>query len=380
MKDSYQMCEVCVMDTSDPEIVFFGERGCNHCIVMGSTLGKEWFNDDSGKSKLSDILEKIKSDGVGKEFDSILGLSGGVDSSYLALKAYDWGLRPLVVHVDGGWNSELAVRNIQSILEFTGWELQTNVINWNEMKELQLSYLKSGVSNQDVPQDHAFFSSLYSFATENSIKYVLSGGNTATEGIFPSTWQWAAMDRINLRAIQKKFGSRRLIEYPTTSFLQYYFTYPILKKMRTLRLLNLIPYVKEDAIVELEKRVGYLKYPGKHGESSFTRFFQGFVLPHRYGMDKRLPHFSSQIVSRQLSRENALNLLKQPLYREGELERDIQFICRKLEISRDELEHLLNQPLRNATELSNWKIIFTFLKRTQKIIEFFIRKRIAIFS
>jgi N-acetyl sugar amidotransferase len=380
VKSNYQMCEVCVMDTSDPEIIFYGERGCNHCIEMKSTLGVNWFMDESGDSRLIATLEKIKTEGVGKEYDSILGLSGGADSSYLALKAYDWGLRPLVIHVDGGWNSELAIRNIQSILDFTGWELHTIVINWAEMKDLQLSYLKSGVSNLDVPQDHAFFSSLYSFAIQNRIKYVLSGGNTATEGIFPKAWHGAAMDSINLRAIQQKFGSRNLVHYPTTNFFDYYFTFPLVKKLRPLRLLNLIPFVKEDALVELENRVGYVRYPRKHGESSFTRFFQEFYLPLRFGMDKRLPHFSSLIVSNQLTRDEALFLLKEPMYRQGELERDIQFICRKLEIDRDEFKQILDGPLRNASEFSNWNNIHRRLKRVQKFIEFLIRRKISVFS
>lgn len=380
MTNSYQMCQVCVMDTSDPEINFYDENGCNHCIDMRSTLGRDWFMDGAGAVKLNEILERIKREGAGKEFDSILGLSGGADSSYLALKAYDWGLRPLVVHIDGGWNSELAVRNIQSILDFTGWELQTNVINWPEMKDLQLSYLKSGVANQDVPQDHAFFSSLYSFATRNKIKYVLSGGNTSTEGIFPKSWHWAAMDSINLKAIHKAFGSRKLRQYPVTSFITYYFKYPIVKKMRPLRLLNFTPYVKEVALIELENRVGYKRYARKHGESSFTRFFQGYFLPYRYNMDKRLPHFSSQIVSGQLTRDEALELLKEPLYSKGELERDIQFICRKLDISRDQFQQILDSPMKVATDFSNWNRVHNFLKRAQRIVELITRRKIKIFS
>lgn len=368
------------MDTSDPDIVFFGENGCNHCIGMNSSLGITWFNDMSGKKRLNEILNKIQEEGKGKQFDCILGLSGGADSSYLALKAFDWGLRPLVVHVDGGWNTELAVRNIQSILDYTGWDLQTNVINWNEMKDLQLSYLKSGISNQDVPQDHAFFSSLYSFATKNHIKYVLSGGNTATEGIFPTAWHGAAMDAINLKAIQKQFGMRDLKDYPITKFSKYYFVYPLLKQMRPVRLLNFIPYIKNEALDELQNRVGYVRYPRKHGESSFTRFFQEFYLPHRFGMDKRLPHFSSQIVSKQLTRDLALNLLKEPLYREAELERDILFICRKLEISRLEFDQFLNAPLRNSSDFANWKPIHGRIKRAQRLVEFLTRKKITIFS
>ena len=368
------------MDTTDPNIIFFADGSCNHCRGMKSTLGTSWFNDETGESRLREMLNKIKGEGAGKPFDSILGLSGGADSSYLALKAYDWGLTPLVVHVDGGWNTELAVSNIQAILDYTGWDLQTNVINWEDMKDLQISYLKSGISNQDVPQDHAFFSSLYSFATNNRIKYVLSGGNTATEGIFPSAWHGAAMDGINLRAIQKAFGTRKLKHYPITSFSQYYFKYPIVKQMRTLRLLNFTRYTKTAAMDELEKRIGYKRYPRKHGESSFTRFFQEYYLPTRFGMDKRLPHFSSQIVSEQMTRREALDLLNIPLYNKVELERDIQFICRKLDISRPYFDSLLQSPLRDANEFANWNVLHRTLKSAQNLIEGITGKKIVVFS
>ena len=380
MDRKHQRCSVCIMDTSDPKITFFGQSGCNHCIGMKASQGITWFNDITGKKRLNEILDRIKQEGRGKQFDSILGLSGGADSSYLALKAFDWGLRPLVVHVDGGWNTELAVRNIQSILDYTGWDLQTNVINWNDMRDLQLSYLRSGISNQDVPQDHAFFSSLYSFATKNQIKYMLSGGNTATEGIFPTSWHGAAMDAINLKAIQKEFGTRDLRQYPVTEFSKYYFVYPVLKQMRTIRLLNFTPYIKDKALDELHNRIGYIRYPRKHGESSFTRFFQEFYLLHRFGMDKRLPHFSSLIVSQQLTRDLALELLNEPLYRDGELERDIQFICRKLEIDRVEFDLILDAPLRDSSEFANWTSIHSRIKRAQRIVEFITRKKITIFS
>jgi N-acetyl sugar amidotransferase len=380
MTNDYQMCVVCVMDTTDPKIVFFGNEGCNHCIQMKASLGHSWFNDSTGERPLAEIIEKIKFQGRGVEYDSILGLSGGADSSYLALKAFDWGLRPLVVHVDGGWNTELAVRNIQSILNFTGWDLQTNVIDWNEMKALQISYFKSGISNLDVPQDHAFFSSLYSFAVQNNIKYVLSGGNTSTEGIFPTSWHGAAMDAINLKAIHEFYGGKKLTKYPQTSFFEYYCKYPFLKGMRTVRPLNYFPYNKEKALLELELRVGYQRYPRKHGESSFTRFFQEYFLPNRFGMDKRLPHFSSLIVSGQISREDALAELQKPMYGLSEAERDIDFICRKLEISRNEFEDYLNTPLNYAGEFANWDRLHAALKFLQGRFEKLSGKRIRVFS
>jgi N-acetyl sugar amidotransferase len=368
------------MDTTDLDIKFFGKLGCNHCAEMRSTLGISWFMDHAGEPKLNAIIEKIKNEGKGREYDSILGLSGGIDSAYVALKAFDWGLRPLVVHVDGGWNSELAVRNIQSILDYTGWELYTQVINWKEMQDLQLAYFKSGIANLDVPQDHAFFSSLYKFAAEHKIKYVLNGGNTSTEGIFPKSWHGAAMDGTNLRAIQKTFGTMKMKNFPVTTFLRYYFYYPIFKGIRPIRPLNFIPYKKEDATEELVQRIGYVPYARKHGESVFTKFFQDYFLLERFGIDKRLPHFSSLIVSGQLSRAEALGLLNKPNYEKMELNRDINYLCRKLRINLDEFEQLLNGPLRYSQEFDNWESKYKLLKTFQRIAETIFRKKLRIFS
>ena len=198
-----------------------------------SFYNKEWFPNEEGKSRLKDILEKIKNEGRGKKYDCIIGLSGGIDSSYLALKVKDFGLNPLVVHIDAGWNSELAVSNIEKIIKYCNYDLHTHVVDWKDMRNLHLSYLKSGIANQDVPQDHIFFSSLYHYAIKNKIKYILSGGNLATEGVFPKKWHGSAMDSINLKYIHRKYGTEKLKSYKTISFFQYYFLYPIVYGMRT---------------------------------------------------------------------------------------------------------------------------------------------------
>jgi N-acetyl sugar amidotransferase len=368
------------MDISDPEINIQGDLGCNNCISMKSSLGSLWFMNKDGEEKLKELLTAIMKEGKGKKYDSILGLSGGVDSSYLALKAFDWGLRPLVVHVDAGWNSELAVYNIQSILDFTGWDLHTRVINWNEMADLHRSFLRSGISNQDVPQDHAFFASLYSFAEKNKIKYILNGGNMSTEGIFPKSWHGSAMDSKNLLAIHNKFGEKKLKDYPTISFYDYYFKFPILRGIRPVRPLNLIPYNKELALKELEERISYKRYPNKHGESVFTRFFQDYFLINRFGFDKRVPHFSSLIVSGQMSREDALIKISHPLYSPGALERDIDFLCRKLRLTRHEFTEIVNSPKGYSSDFQNWSQQYLLLKKVQRILEFLLRRSLKLFS
>jgi len=368
------------MDTTDKDIIFYGRMGCNHCISLRENLGKTWFNDNSGMDKLEDLINKIKFAGKDSKYDCILGLSGGLDSSYLALKAYQWGLRPLVLHVDGGWNTETAVKNIQSVLEYTKWDLETIVIDWLEMRNLQIAFLAAGVANQDTPQDHAFFSSLYSFASKNCVKYILSGGNNATEGILPASWQGPAMDARNLLSIYSSSNQEKLIYYPTTSFFSYYVKYPFVQKIQPVRPLNLIPYRKDDALIELEKEVGYIRYPRKHGESTFTKFFQEFYLPTKFGIDKRIPHLSSQIVSGQTEREQAVAELEIPLYTNAELERDIDFISRKLNVSISNFKEFLVTRNRSYKEFDNWDLNYKILKVGQKSLQLILRKTISYYS
>jgi len=380
MSDAYQMCSRCVMDSSDPKIVFDSDGVCNHCHQFDEVTRKNWFPDGEGARRLEVILDRIRSEGRKNEYDCIIGLSGGVDSSYLALKVKQWGLRPLVVHVDAGWNSELAVANIEKIVKYCGYDLHTQVMNWEEMRDLQLAYLRSGVANQDVPQDHAFFASMYHFAMRNNIKYIFSGGNIATESVFPRAWHGSAMDAINLRAIHKKFGKQPLTTYKTISFFQYYIYYPMIKGMRTILPLNYLPYDKESAIAELQETVGWRTYGRKHGESLFTKLFQNYVLPRKFGYDKRRPHFSSLIMSGQMSRETALEKLNEPLYDPAELEIDLDFLCKKLRISRSEFEELMQGQPHHYSDFPNWEGRYKVLKAIQNLAQNITGKRLKAYS
>lgn len=368
------------MDTSDPKITFDDAGVCNHCIEFDRLKPQQWFPNDEGSYRWGRLVNEIKAAGVGHDYDCILGLSGGVDSSYLALKAKDWGLRPLVVHVDAGWNSELAVANIERIVKHCAYDLHTHVVDWEEMRDLHLAYLRAGVANQDVPQDHIFFASLYHFATKNGIRYILSGGNLATEGIFPEAWHGSAMDAINLRAIHKCFGGRQLKHYKTISFFDYYLWYPFIKKMRTVRPLNYMPYVKAEALAELEQTIGYKPYPRKHGESLFTKLFQNYYLPTKFGYDKRRPHLSSLIVSGQITREDALVKLEEPLYDQQELEVDIAYFCKKLRISRAQFDELMTATPHHYTDFPTWEGRYSLLKKCQEIFEQILGKRVRIYS
>ncbi len=368
------------MDTSDSRIVFDENGVCNHCHDFESITRKNWFPDADGTQRLNKIIKQIQLDGHGNEYDCILGLSGGIDSSYLAMKARDWGLRPLVVHVDAGWNSELAVGNIEKIVKHCNFDLHTHVVDWEEMRDLHLAYLRAGIANQDVPQDHVFFASLYHFATKNNIRYVLSGGNIATEGIFPTAWHGSAMDSINLKAIHAKYGERRLKTYSTVSFFESYIWYPFVKKMRTVRPLNYMPYNKADAVAELERTIGWRSYGRKHGESLFTKLFQNHYLPLKFGYDKRRPHLASLIVSGQITRDEAVAELEKPLYDPQELEIDIAYFCKKLRITRVQFDEFMTAPAHHYTDFPTWEGRYRLLKRVQGMAEMISGRRLNVYS
>ncbi len=346
-------CVRCIMDTTDADIAFDAEGVCSHCRRFDELFLPAWFPNEEGTRRLAATVDQMKAEGRGKDYDCIIGLSGGVDSSYLAVKVKDLGLRPLVVHVDAGWNSELAVKNIEGLVKALGFDLFTLVIDWEEMRDLQVAFLRSGVANQDVPQDHAYFAGLYRFATEAKIRWVLSGGNFATEGILPQSWGYNAMDVRHLRGIHARFGTRPLKTFPTVSFFNLYFGYPLIRKMKVVRPLDFMPYSKDAAMRELSDRFGWRYYGAKHHESVWTKFFQGHWLPSRFGFDKRKAHLSSLVVAGQLTRDDALAELAKEIYPADELRRDRAYVAKKLGLTEDELEALRTAPLRTYRDFPN---------------------------
>lgn len=368
---SYQMCTRCVMDTTDPDITFDEDGVCNHCHYFDNNITPAWPSPDEGKVELEKMLEKVRDYGKGKQYDCIIGLSGGVDSSYIAVKAVEWGLRPLVVHVDAGWNSELAVMNIEQICKRLGLDLVTHVVDWEEMQDMQLAFLRSNLANQDVPQDHAFFAALYGYAIKSGVKYVINGSNFATESILPQSWGYDAMDATHVKAIHSRFGRRKRGEFPVVSFFDLYFRYPLILKMEVLRPLNYIPYDKDSAIRTLEQDYGWRYYGGKHYESRWTRFFQAYYLPHKFGYDKRKAHLSSLVVSGQMTRDEALTELKKPLYDGKLLVEDKAFVAKKLSLTMEELDALIAEPPRHFSEFPNhqlkFRLAFGFYSRARRL-------------
>ena len=361
------VCKRCVMDTSDPEIDFDSKGICNHCNNWDTNLSR-FYKPAGGETELNKIVEKIKRESRKNKYDAIIGLSGGIDSSYLAyVMSKKFGLRLLAVHVDGGWNSEASVFNIEKITRELNIDLFTHVVNWQSMKKLQLAYLKSGIANQDVPQDHAFFVALYRYAVRNKIKYVLNGSNLATEGILPKSWGYRAMDSKSLKSIFKKHGKGKLFDYPTVGFLRYYFYYRIVKGMKVIKPLNFIPYNKKEALRELIVQLGYKEYGGKHHESRFTKWFQTYYLVKKFGFDKRLAHLSSMINSGLISREEALSELKEQSFKQNEIVTDSKFIAKKLDINLEQLNEFINVPNRSFKDYKSndflYRFYFNYIKK-----------------
>mgnify|MGYP000864571040 CR=1 FL=1 len=359
----YQICTKCVMDTSDPNITFDDLGVCNHCRNFENNIRPIWFPDERGEPILAKMIQEMKSYGQDKEYDCILGLSGGVDSSYLAYAAVKkFGLRPLVVHVDAGWNSEIAVKNIENIVKKLGLDLYTFVVDWNEMQDLQLAFFKAGVHNQDIPQDHAFAAVLYNWAAKNNIKYVLNGSNMATESILPSAWVYNNMDLKHIKAIHKQFGQRKLKKFPVLSFFKYYIYYPYVKGVKVLKPLNYMHYHKGEAMEVLQNELDWKYYGGKHFESRFTKYFQAHYLPVKYGFDKRRAHLSSLIVSGQYSREKALKDIEKPLYNEVELREDEAYMAKKMGVSLEEFKQIFHAKphLHEEYPNSDKKVLFMY--------------------
>ena len=352
------------MDTTDEEIVFDNNGICDHCITFREKTLPKWINGKDDNFSVKKLAKKIKSSSKGRDYDCIIGLSGGIDSSYLTYFAKEiLELRPLVFHVDGGWNTQIAVNNIESLVDKLNLDLYTEVINWEEMRDLQLSFFKSGVPHIDSPQDHAFFATMYKFASKYNIKYILTGGNISTEGIRnPVSWMYYQTDSKQLIDIQRRFGKSKLKTFPITSIIWHKVWLRYFRGIKIARVLDLIKYEKEDAKNLLIKKFNWQPYPQKHFESRFTKFYESFWLPKRFGYDIRRVQYSSLILTNQMSRKKALEMLNNPSYDEDTIKEDIKFIANKLRISEKELISYLYLPLKTYKDFKNNRYIYDFGK------------------
>jgi N-acetyl sugar amidotransferase len=370
MKMETRICTNCVMDTTDAKITFDENGMCDHCTDFYRSVLPNWHTDERGRRELEVIVEKIKREGKGKDFDCILGMSGGVDSSYLLhLAVTELGLRPLVFHVDGGWNSEIAVNNIQVMIDKLGLDLYTEVINWEEMKDLQLAYFKSGVPHLDLPQDHAFIATLYNFADKYNIKYILNGGNISTECVRnPMDWLYYGTDMAQIRDIMRQFCTIKIETYPFSPILRHKFYLRYLKGVQVVKPLNYMPYVKENAVKLLSEKYGWKPYPQKHFESRFTKFYEGYWLPGRFGFDTRKTQFSSLILTKQMTRDEALEKLKKPAYDPATIDDEFNYIATKLGITADELRGYFTMEKKFYWDYKNYRSMFVLGAKVLKYI------------
>ena len=371
MKREYQICKKCIMDTSDPHIHFDEQGVCDYCNNFESTIKPSWHTDDKGKAQLQQLAAKIKNEGEGKDFDCIIGLSGGLDSSYAAHIAVNkMGLKPLLYHVDAGWNTDQAVGNIEKLVDGLGLDLYTDVINWQEMKDLQLAFLKSGIPDQDLPQDAAFFSSLYKFARKNRIRYVITGANYSTECCRePEEWGgYPGIDKTLILNIHKKFGNKALKSFPLVDILIYKIVYQRLLGMQIVKPLNMVPFIKKDAEKELNELYGWLPFQHKHHESRFTRFYEDYWMPRKFDFHKRRAHFSSLIMTGQMTRDGALERISKPEMDEHFLKQEFEYVANKLGVSVKELQDIFDSENKTYRDYKNKRFLIGLGARAMTIL------------
>jgi N-acetyl sugar amidotransferase len=352
MSRPYQICTRCIMDTTDPQIVFDSEGVCDHCRAYERRAQNELFSRETRDAKLQALLAEVKAAGKNRPYDCVIGVSGGVDSTIVACKVKEFGLRPLALHVDNGWNSELAVHNIERALKKLEIDLHTIVLDWEEFRELQLAFLRSSVANIEIPTDHALSSLLFKTASDNGIKYVITGANVVSEATMPTSWMHDSRDAQLLKAVHRKFGTLPLRTYPTCT-LSRYFYYVMVRRIKYVPILNYIDYNKKEAKEYIQRELGWRDYGGKHYESVFTRFFQGYILPEKFNMDKRRPHLSSLICSQQMTREEALAEMEKPAYPAAIFKDDYDLFLKKMRLSAEKFDEIMKMPPKPYREYAD---------------------------
>jgi len=366
MEREYQICTKCVMDTSDPDIHFNENGVCNHCILYEKKMSA-FLTGKERDTQLEALINKIKKSGEGKEYDCVIGISGGVDSTYVAYKVKEFGLRPLAIHLDNGWNSELSVKNIENILKRLDIDLYTHVIDWEEFKDLQLSFLKASTPDSEIPTDHAIFSLLRHLAAKMKVSYIITGINQKTESHHPLKWSQGHADWKYIKSVHKQFGSTKLSTYPHGNFLTLF---KELYSKNWINILNYMDYSKYEAKQILAKEFAWNDYGGKHYESIYTRFYQGYILPKKFGYDKRKMHLSSLICGGEITRQEALEELKKEPYSRKLQEEDKIYVIKKLGITEGNFEEIMKLPLKTYADYPSYYNELLTNKYLKKAIKF----------
>lgn len=374
MVSTYQICTRCLMDTSDPNITFDEKGVCNHCYDYDRLLTQRVITGKAGEDYLRNLVEEIKKNGRGKPYDCIIGVSGGVDSTYIAYLVKNMGLRPLAVHMDNGWDSEMAVKNIEETLKRLDIDLHTEVLNWDEFRDLQTAFLKASTPDSEIPSDHAIWAVLGNMADKLKVKYIISGFNVRTESHLPRAWSQGHFDWKYIQSVYKQFGTKHLKTFPHIGFFTYYRR---LLTHRRVDILNYIDYNKTEAMKILEQELGWRYYGGKHYESIYTRFYQGYILPTKFGYDKRRCHLSSLICSGEITREAALQELEKPTYAPAMQEDDREYVIKKLRLNDESFETILRAPKKSFWDYPSYTSIVEgpFFKGLYTIARDFYRNR-----
>lgn len=366
---SYRICVRCIMDTTDPEIRFDAGGVCNHCTAAMERIRRQVLPPVEQKAALDDLVEKVRSEGKGLDYDCIIGVSGGVDSTATAYWVKKIGLRPLAVHFDNGWDSELAVDNIKRTLEALDIELFTHVVDWEEFRDLQLCFVKASVANCEVPTDHGITALLFRMACKVGTRFVLSGSNVVTEAIMPNSWGHYNQDLKHMIALHRRFGTVALKTMPTISLGQYLY-YVLVRRIRQIPFLNYVQYDKAEAKKMLAREIGWRDYGAKHSESIWTQYFQGHYLPVKFGYDKRKAHLSSLICSGQMTRDQALAEMEKPAYEPELLRQDTQFVLKKFGLTAEEFEAILQMPPKKAADYPSHYFLFHRLERLKNVFRY----------
>lgn len=337
----YKTCNTCVLDNTDIDIYFDYKGVCNYCHKADLVITNYKKRLEKSEENITNIINKVKGSSK-SQYDCIIGVSGGVDSTYLAYYVKEiLGLNPLAIHLDNGWNSKLATKNIERIIRKLNIDLYTHVIDWEEFKDLQRSYFKASVVDIEVLTDHAIGALLYEQAVKNGIKYILLGNNESTESIMPKSWTFTKNDLINLIDIHKKYGTLPIKTFPTLGMIKR-FKYEKFNKIELINILNFIDFKKENATNTIIEKIGWKPYKNKHYESVFTRFYQGYILPKKFNIDKRKPHFSALIKTGQMTREQAVEELKKDPTLDESILNDYEYVIKKLGFTNDEFEEIIN--------------------------------------
>tara|TARA_Y100000992_G_C21273779_1_gene498609 strand:+ start:3233 stop:4339 length:1107 start_codon:yes stop_codon:yes gene_type:complete len=359
------VCKRCVLDSSIEDLKFNSSGICNYCEDFDSQIKNYIFSNHQIKKRLRDLKLEIEKDGKHKEFNCIMGMSGGVDSSFVAHLAGQLNLRPLVVHLDNSWNSEIAVGNVKKIISKLNFQLQTHVIKWNEFRDLQRAYFKASVVDVEVPTDHAITAIVYKLASKYKIKHVLSGGNYRTEHGLPKSWRWDKLDYKNLKDIHRRYGSLKLKTYPTIDNFKFNFWYRGIKRIKQHLPLNYINFKRGEASEILSNEYDWRDYGGKHHESLFTKFYQAYVLPRKFNIDKRKAHFSSLIRNGEMLREEALRLLETLPYSNEDLMIEKPYVLKKLGFKESEFDKIMESKKVPHEFFNNDQSLKNFLNRVK---------------